>query len=110
MLVEILIITKAGNKVADISEVAKLVRWIDLIQRHDVEDVTYTGAVGRLRRTRVGSSSSSSGSESGFSCMGKSSASESELLSISSIEMIFEEDWTDFFGLIGPLLLTDFDT
>lgn len=77
--------------------------------RNDFEDATDTGAVGRFRCTTVGSSSSSSGSESGFSYTGRSSASDPELSSISSIEMTLEVDWALLFGLAEFLLLTDFD-
>ena len=64
----------------------------DASMEYDFEGANYTGAVGRFRCIRVGSSSSSSGSESGFSYIGRSSASDSELSSISSIEMILDAD------------------
>ena len=80
----------------------------DEILRDNLCSVTHTGAVGRFRCTRVGSSSSSSGSESGFSYVGKSSASGSELSSISSIEIILEDGWVGVFCLAEELFLREF--
>ena len=69
--------------------------------------VAHTGAVARSRCTSVASSSSSSGSESGFSYIGKYSSSDSELSLISSIEMTLEDGWARFFDLADAWLSTD---
>ena len=108
MPIEVLIIAKACNEVADVSEDAGLATQIDTIL--DVsKNSTHTGAVGRLRCITVGSSSSSSGSESGFSYIGRSSASDPELLSISSIDMILEDGLAGSMGSPDVLLLLGFD-
>ena len=108
MPVEVLIIAKACNEVADVSDDSALATRIDTML--DLfESTTYTGAVGRLRCTTVGSSSSSSGSESGFSYIGRSSASDPELLSISSIDMTLEEGLAGFIDFTDVLLLLGLD-
>ena len=108
MPVEILIIAKACNEVADVSDDFALATRIDNMLEL-FESSTYTGAVGRLRCTTVGSSSSSSGSESGFSYIGRSSASDPELLSISSIDMTLEEGLAGFIDFTDVLLLLGLD-
>ena len=108
MTVKVLVIAKACDEVANVSEDFDSAKSVDIIG-HDLRSTTHTGAVGRFRCTRVGSSSSSSGSESGFSYIGRSSVSDSELSSISSIEMILDDGWAVFFELPDILLLMDLD-
>ena len=108
MPVEVLIVAKACNEVADVSDGSTLATRIDTMLGV-FESATYTGAVGRLRCTIVGSSSSSSGSVSGFSYIGRSSASDPELSSISSIEIIFEEGLAGSIDFPDVLLLLGLD-